>query len=119
MAPGARSRAGPRAVSHPTLGAWDANWDPGKGVLFDGTQGTGKFCYGEGTDDPSLDGKPTPDGSIYCYDPDDSSKGTHGYPYVAKVWAYDANDLVRVRHGHLRPWRVRPYAVWTLHLPFR
>jgi hypothetical protein len=123
---------------HPTLGAWDATWDPAHGVefngattirgvvfpngtrsvLFIGTQGTGRFCYGEGTDDPSLDGKPTPDGSIYCYDPDDSSKGTHAYPYVPEVWAYDAGDLRAVREGGKRPWQVRPYATWTLHLPY-
>jgi len=124
--------------THPNLGAWDANWDPAHGVLFNGTtsirgvvfpagtrsvlffgtQGTGKFCYGEGTDDPTLDGQPTPDGSIWCYDPDDSYKGTHGYPYAAEVWAYDANDLLAVRNHVRKPWGVRPYAVWQLSLPF-
>ncbi len=123
---------------HPTLGAWDASWNPAKGivfgggtsikgvvfprgsrsVLFLGTQGIGKFCYGEGTSNQALNGKPTPDGTIYCYDPADSSKGTHAYPYVPEVWAYDANDLKQVRHGHKRPWQVRPYATWRLHLPF-
>jgi hypothetical protein len=123
---------------HPTLGAWDASWQPAKGtyfgggttvrgmvfpvgtrsVLFFGTQGTGRFCYGEGTDKRSLDRKPTPDGTIYCYDPDDSSKGTHAYPYVPEVWAYDAAQLAQVRAGARKPWTVKPYAVWTLRLPF-
>lgn len=123
---------------HPTLGDWDADWDPAHGVefngsttirgvvfphgtrsvLFIGTQGTGPFCYGEGTDDPNLEGQPTPDGSIYCYDPDDSSKGTHAYPYVSEIWAYDAADLSAVRQGRMRPWQVRPYATWHLELPF-
>jgi hypothetical protein len=123
---------------HPTLGAWDASWNPGKGILFNGgttirgvvfprrtrsvlflgTQGIGEFCYGEGTDQRSLAGTPTPDGTTWCYDPDDSSKGTHAYPYVPEVWAYDARRLRAVRKGNKRPWRVRPYATWQLHLPF-
>ena len=123
---------------HPTLGAWDASWNPRRGVLFNGattirglvfpkgtrsvlffgTQGIGRFCYGEGTDQRGLAGKPTPDGTTWCYDPDDSSKGTHAYPYVAEVWAYDARRLVAVRKGRKRPWQVKPYATWRLHLPF-
>jgi hypothetical protein len=123
--------------AHTTLGAWDASWNPptvlfgggttirgvvfprrARTVLFFGTQGTGPFCYGEGTDQRDLAGTPTPDGSTWCYDPDGSSKGTHAYPYVAEVWAYDAKDLLAVRRGRRRPWQVRPYATWTLRLPF-
>lgn len=122
---------------HPTLGAWDASWHPPtvefgggtaiKGVVFPegtrsilyfGTQGVGKFCYGEGTSDKSKAGQPTGDGTIWCYDPDDSSKGTHAYPYRAMVWAYDARDLAAVRAGRRKPWQVRPYAVWRLPLAF-
>jgi hypothetical protein len=123
---------------HPTLGPWDATWNPSRRVLFGGgttirgvafpggsrtvlffgTQGIGRFCYGEGTADRSLGLKPTPDGTIWCYDPDNSSKGTHAYPYVPEVWAYDAAALAAVRAGHRRPWQVRPYAVWRLSLPF-
>ncbi|MBV9309989.1 MAG: hypothetical protein JOZ73_04115 [Solirubrobacterales bacterium] len=119
---------------HATLGPWDGSWDPkrgklfgggtqikgvvfprnGRSILFFGTQGIGKFCYGEGTDQRSLAGKPTPDGTTWCYDPDDSSKGTHAYPYVPEVWAYDARQLRR----HKKPWQVRPYATWRLRLPF-
>jgi hypothetical protein len=125
-------------TAHPEVGDWDATWSPADGVFFNGTtamrgvvfptdtrsvlffgtQGTGEFCYGEGTDDPSLVGLPTGDGSTWCYDPDGSSKGTHGYPYVAEVWAYDANDLLAVRDGTKQPWDVKPYATWTLSLPF-
>jgi hypothetical protein len=123
---------------HPTLGAWDATWNPRRGivfgggtkirgvvfpngtrsVLFFGTQGIGKFCYGEGTSNPSLAFKPTPDGTIWCYDPADSSKGTHAYPYVPEVWAYDANQLLAIRQGRKRPWQVHPYATWRMRLPF-
>ena len=123
---------------HPTLGAWDASWNPRKrilfgggtsirgvvfprgtrSVLFFGTQGIGRFCYGEGTDKRSLDGRPTPDGTTWCYDPDDSSKGTHAYPYVPMVWAYDAARLAAAADHRTRPWRVRPYATWRLSLPY-
>ncbi len=123
---------------HDTIGAWDASWNPRKGiffgggttirgvvfprhtrsVLFFGTQGIEKFCYGEGTDDRSLDGKPTPDGTTWCYDPDDSYKGTHAYPYVPEVWAYDAAALRAVRKGRKRPWQVKPYATWKLKVPY-
>jgi len=125
-------------AAHTTVGAWGASWDPAHGiffgggttirglvfpsgsrsVLFFGTQGIGKFCYGEGTADRSLEGKPTADGSTWCYDPDGSSKGTHAYPYVAEVWAYDAADLLAARKGRTKPWQAKPYATWTLHLPF-
>lgn len=124
--------------AHPSLGAWGQSWNPRRGILWDGatavrgvvfpegtrsvlffgTQGIGAFCYGEGTDQPSLAGKPTPDGTTWCYDPDQSSKGTHGYPYVPEVWAYDARDLAAAHAGRVRPWRVRPYATWRLRLPF-
>ena len=123
---------------HPTIGAWDASWKPSKGiffgggttirgvvfpkgtrsVLFFGTQGIGRFCYGEGTDQRGLEGQPTPDGSTWCYDPDNSSKGTHAYPYVPEVWAYDAKSLLAVRRGSKHPWQVKPYATWKLRLPF-
>jgi hypothetical protein len=50
----------------------------------------------------------------FCYDPSDGSKGVHGYPYSAYVWADDANDLASVHAGQKQPWDVTPYAVWTL-----
>lgn len=77
-----------------------------RSVLFFGRQGIGTYLYGATTADG---------GSIV--DPDDSSKGTHAYPYVYQVWAYDAIDLLSVRNGTRQPWSVRPYATWTLTLP--
>jgi hypothetical protein len=124
--------------SHPTIGQWDGSWDPGRGrafngntsitgvvfptgtrtILFFGRQGTGPFCYGEPTSSRSLNGKPTRDGTTWCYDPDGGGKGPHGYPYQAEVWAYDAGDALAVRQHRKRPWQVEPYAVWRLRLPF-
>ena len=90
-----------------------------RSVLFFGRIGVGAFCYGAGTTIQSLDGTLTADGvTHYCYDPLDSGKGTHGYPYIYQVWAYDANDMAKVRSGQLQPWDVRPYATWQLNLPY-
>ena len=80
-----------------------------RSVLFFGRQGTGPYCYGEGS---AVD-----DGKA-CYDPSSSSKGSHAYPYVYQVWAYDALDLAAVRNGAMQPWNVRPYATWVFDLPF-
>ncbi|MBI2571539.1 MAG: hypothetical protein HYV63_31400 [Candidatus Schekmanbacteria bacterium] len=74
-----------------------------RSVLFVGRHGIGTFCYGTGEE---------------CADPTDDSKGTHAYPYVSQVWAYDVNELLAVRSGAVQPWEVMPYATWELALPF-
>jgi len=90
-----------------------------RSVLFFGRQGTGPFCYGSGTASAALTGQMTGSGTDrYCYDPANSSKGTHAYPYVYQVWAYDANDLLAVKNGSQAQYQIQPYAVWTFHLPF-
>lgn len=50
-----------------------------------GMSGDGDACYGSGTSDIDLHGTPDGSGNIYCYDPADSSKGTHGYPYISSM----------------------------------
>lgn len=70
-----------------------------RSILFFGRQGTGPYCYGVGE---------------ACNDPVDGSQGTHAYPYRHQVWAYDANDLLRVKNRQAQPWEVQPYAVWPL-----
>jgi len=89
-----------------------------KTILFIGRHGTGTFCYGEGTGNRNLVGLPTPPGSVYCYDPTSSGKGVHAYPYAYQAWAYSAYDLLAVKNGRRNPWNVKPYAIWTLDLPF-
>jgi hypothetical protein len=135
------------AVCKPIVDGWSGNsslfngtteirgvvFPPGtRSVLFFGRQGGfgqspglpggGDFCYGPGTSDPSLTGQLDPKDplfiDVFCYDPEDSNKGVHGYPYQYYVWAYDANDLAMVAAGKADPWSVRPYAVWPLALPF-
>lgn len=96
---------------HP-LAAWDATGPSFNGstsivgvafpsgsrsVLFFGRHGIGDFCYGTGDE---------------CSDPVDDSKGTHAYPYIHQVWAYDALDLQAVKDGQKRPWELQPYALW-------
>ena len=117
---------------HHTLGHWDASGPAYGGTtqingvaiivgtrtaLFFGRNGTGKFCYGNGTSDQSLVGTLGPDNEIYCYDPSSPAKGQHAYPYQYQIWAYDLNDLAAVKAGTKQPWEVLPYGVWPFALP--
>jgi hypothetical protein len=121
-------------ASHPTLGPWEGSNQYFNGttqvtgivfptgsrsVLFFGRHGLGTFCYGPGTDSQERAGLPA-DGGVdkWCFDPADSNKGTHAYPYRYYVWAYDANDLAAVKARKKQPWDVKPYAVWPFTLPF-
>ncbi len=104
-------------ISHP-LATWDAT-DPNfngstvipggafvnnsRSVLFFGRHGIGPFCYGGGDE---------------CKDPTSMYKGTHAYPYIHQIWAYDALDLLAVKENKKLPWEVRPYGLWKLELPF-
>jgi len=90
-----------------------------RSVLFFGRHGLGEYCYGPGTADPKRAGQPA-DGGVdrWCFDPTTESKGTHTYPYSYYVWAYDANDLADVKAARKSPWDVKPYATWSVPLPF-
>ncbi|MEO8680888.1 MAG: hypothetical protein ABI665_17685 [Vicinamibacterales bacterium] len=117
---------------HPSLGPWDGSGPTYGGTtqingvvliagtrtaLFFGRNGTGPFCYGNGTSVQSLVGTIGPDQEIYCYDPSSPAKGQHAYPYNYQVWAYDLNDLAAVKAGTRQPWDVRPYGVWPFAFP--
>lgn len=117
---------------HPTLGPWDGS-NPTYGgtiqmgglaliagtrtALFVGRNGLGPFCYGNGTGDQAL-AKTGRDGEHYCYDPTNSDKGQHAYPYRYQMWAYDLDEWAAVRAGRRDPWSVKPYGVWPFELPF-
>ncbi|OGO25646.1 MAG: hypothetical protein A2W33_09375 [Chloroflexi bacterium RBG_16_52_11] len=118
---------------HPTLGPWGgtsaffngstaihgAVFPEGtRSILYFGRHGIGPWCYGTGTDNQSLHGQPAPGGTTYCYDPTDSSKGNHAYPYVYQVWAYDVNDFIAVKNAQKNPWDVMP-TVWTFEVPIQ
>lgn len=117
---------------HQTLGSWSgsnptygATTDKGgvaiiagtRSLLFFGRNGTGPYCYGNGTGDQSLAGTIGPDGAHWCYDPTNAAKGPHAYPYQYQIWAYDLAELAAVKRGEKKPWDVRPYGVWPFSLP--
>jgi hypothetical protein len=82
-----------------------------RSVLFLGVHGTGSYCYGDG-------GAVRPSSSEpWCYDPESGDKGSHAYPYVYRIWAYDANDLSAVNRGLKKSWEPRPYGIWNFQLP--
>lgn len=119
-------------ANNPTLGAYEGSSqtfggttqmggvaliDRTRTALFIGGNGTGTFCYGNGTADKSLAGTAAADGTKYCYDPVNTDKGQHAFPYQYQVWAFDLADWAQVREGRKDPWEVRPYGVWRLELP--
>ena len=122
-------------IEHPTLGVYGTQTPPsnyfnGSGgypgfvfpdgtrtVLFFGTHGIGPYCYGDVTQDPALHGTLQPNGRPLCYDPENPYAGPHSHPYVFRVLAYDAQDLVAVKQGSKQPWAVVPYAYWDLDWP--
>jgi hypothetical protein len=73
-------------------------------VLFFGSHGTGDVYYGE---------------AVGARDRNRVAKGWHsvGGQYQYQVWAYDANDFVAIKIGKVKPWEIKPYAVWKLELP--
>ncbi len=74
-----------------------------RSVLFLGSHGIGPYCYGEGD---------------ACGDSASPYKGTHAYPYVYQIWAYDANDLLDVKNGSRYGPDLLPYEIWNFNLPF-
>lgn len=88
--------------------------DGTRSVLFFGKKSLGPYCYGQGTSDVALAGTTDSSGAKYCYDPENDSKGDHGYPYAPFVWAYDVNEYVAAKNGLKEPWMVFPYAGWTM-----
>lgn len=90
-----------------------------------GMTGLGDSCYGSGTTDITLHETLDSNGVPFCYDPPNLTKGGHAYPYVYRVWAFDANDLMKVKNKDLnfktgepyKPWDIIPYAYWNLNFP--
>ncbi len=90
-------------------------------ILFIGRTGLGVPEYGAGTDDIALDGTPVPNypDEYYIYDPAaPSKKGAHAWPYRAYIWAYSADELMKVYRDELEPWDVVPYRHWAIDLPY-
>ena len=119
-------------ADHPTLGQWSASGTiygatarmdgvvliaGTRTALFFGSIGAGEPCYGNGTNIQSLHNTPSPDGTLWCYDPTSTDKGSHAFPYRYQIWAYDMNDFAAVKEGRKKPWEVLPYGVWPFSLP--
>lgn len=85
-------------------------------LLFFGINGDGLWNYG-------ITGENYPVGWINAtriYDPDKPSKEQlpHAYPYSTKIWAYDLTELAEVKAGTRAFNSVKPYAVFSIQLPF-
>jgi len=67
-----------------------------RSVLFFGTRAQHPYCYGTNEDCP-----------YSCF----IHKGPHN-EFKHAIWAYDANDFLRVKNSEVEPWEVMPYATW-------
>lgn len=90
-----------------------------RAVLFISRHGTGPVNYGRGTSNIALDGTYVSgdSGPKYWYDPDNANDGEHAYPYVYRIMAFDADDLVAVKNGTKEHNAVAPYSYWDITLP--
>lgn len=119
--------------SRPTTGTWTtvSNMDRGAAVavphgfsslMVIGAHGTGPYCYGDPTSDPTLQRVPNGAGITQCYDlgvqlSGPSDKGVHSWPYEPWVWLWRVSDVEQVLSGVLQPWQVQPYAAFQLPWP--
>jgi hypothetical protein len=80
-----------------------------RSLLFFGRSGDGFITYGS-------NGTISGNGSK-IYDPTAGYQGPHAYPYSGKIWAYDLDELAKVRTGAKTFNDVKPYAVMPFALP--
>ena len=90
----------------------------GDNLVFGGSIGYGRQCYGNGTSNKELDGTKGADGAHLCYDPTSSNKGNHGYPYRAQLWVYTKAQIAEVIARKKQPWESRPRIIKLDELPF-
>jgi chitodextrinase len=91
---------GSHPEANPTTKMSDVSFIEGTDtVLFIGQTGKGEYCYGTGE---------------ACGDPQYPYSGTHAYPYVHYMWAYDVDDLAATAAGSQEMWDVMPYAHWEM-----
>jgi hypothetical protein len=110
--------------AHQTLGAYDADnpyynsaWSVGgvawpnntKSVYFVANAPKGPYCYGVG-DPVQANHNVVINGELHCYDPLNSNKGPHGYPYGPVLLEYDATDFAAAKAGTKQYWQVVPVA---------
>lgn len=75
------------------------------------TQATNQhgYCYGNGSSNLAQHLKLV-NGEMTCYDPSNSYKGPHGFPYKTYRLDYALADLAAVAAGTKQPWDVTPAA---------
>jgi hypothetical protein len=91
-----------------------------KSIIFLGSGGAGTWVYngnGEITGPDGYNGDYMFDGPK-IYDPQSYARGPHAFPYYGKVWAYNVDDLVKVKNGQLTFNKVAPYGMWTMPFPY-
>lgn len=57
-------------------------------------------------------------GSRNAFDPKQGTRGPFAGSYTMQCWAYNLNDLAAVKSGSVIPYNVKPYAVWSLSIPY-
>ncbi len=72
--------------------------------------GIGEWCYKDCPTHPVNPTTSRPDGTTIM-------GGHHAEPNTYRVFFYDALDLVKVKAGELKPWKVMPYHVENITLP--
>jgi hypothetical protein len=80
-----------------------------KSLLMFGANADGKYSYGSPGDYD--DGN-----TLKIWDPENGAKGGHAYPTFGKIWAYNLDELVKVKNGTdgYTALNVKPYGVWNL-----
>jgi hypothetical protein len=57
-------------------------------------------------------------GSRNSFDPTQGTRGPFAGTYTLQCWAYNLNDLAAVKIGSVIPYNVKPYAAWSMTLPY-
>ena len=88
------------------------------GCIPDGTRSLLIFgVNGDGFETYGVPGEVS-DNNSRIWDPANSYKGNHRYPYFGKIWAYDLDELTAVKEGSVSPLAVQPYAIIKLPDPY-
>jgi hypothetical protein len=105
----------------PTI--WDTMSDEIHTAVIDGTRsvlvfaagGNGMYRYGIGSGVNVNNGENV--SGVRVYDPTNTSRGEHSYPYTIRCWAFNADELEQSRLGNVLPKDVKPYAVFNFNPP--
>jgi hypothetical protein len=57
-------------------------------------------------------------GTRNAFDLKQRTRGPYVGTYTVQCWAYNLNDLAAVKAGSLIPYNVKPYAVWSMCIPY-